>query len=180
MPFSRNSKASARTPTGPRRQCSWDAKTSWPNSNWPSNWRRRLVDEVDARSANFPHHLAVGLLAACETLCANRDQYGPTNDLLPEIVDAGETVDREEAGLLLAIAEARGVLRKTVRKGVGTFFELPTIPSAAGGAMPLRHPRIEALHGAPAWGPCMGGDLPKWIKSAKRRQRQKEECRFGV
>ena len=54
-------------------------------------WRRRLVDEIDARSGNFPHHLVVGLLAAGEALCANRSSYGPDHDLLPEIVDAFET-----------------------------------------------------------------------------------------
>ena len=53
-------------------------------------WRRRLVDEIDARAAGFPHHLASGLLATCETLRANRDQYGPDHDLLPTIVAALE------------------------------------------------------------------------------------------
>ena len=54
-------------------------------------WRRRLVDEINARAAGFPHHLAAGLLAAGETICAYRDQYGPDHDLLPAIVDALET-----------------------------------------------------------------------------------------
>ena len=59
-------------------------------SAW-EDWRRRLVDEIEARSSNFPHHLVVGLLAACETLCANRNKYGPDRNLLPEIMDAFET-----------------------------------------------------------------------------------------
>ena len=147
------------------------------------DWRRRLVDEIDARAAGFPHHLVAGLLATCDAICTNRDQYGPGHDLLPTIVntlekakstfyeqrlgrdleahvvalgafckdalrrgetgaekpflldlfeagdDDGENVDREKAKRLLAIADARGVLRKRVRTGAGTFFELPAIPS---------------------------------------------------
>ena len=153
-------------------------------SAW-EDWRRRLVAEIDARAAGFPHHVVAGLLAACEAVCANRDQFGPGHDLLPAIVDAlekakakfyeqrlgrdleahvvalgafcrnallrgetgaaravlidlfevgdddGERVDREEAARLLTIAEERGVLRKRVRAGAGTFFELPAIPSMA-------------------------------------------------
>ena len=58
-------------------------------SAW-EDWRRRLVDEIDARAAGFPHHLVAGLLAACAAIRANRGQYGPDHDLLPTIVDALE------------------------------------------------------------------------------------------
>ena len=149
------------------------------------DWRRHLVDEIDARTAGFPHHLVAGLLATCDAICASKEQYEPNHDLLPTIVDAlekakatfyeqrlgrdlethvvalgafcknalrrgetgaaravlldlfeagdddGEKVDREQAGRLLAIADERGVLRKQVRSGAGTFFELPAIPSMA-------------------------------------------------
>ena len=58
-------------------------------SAW-EDWRRRLVDEVEARAGGFPHHLVAGLLAACEAIHANRHQYGPAEDLLPTILDALE------------------------------------------------------------------------------------------
>ncbi len=58
-------------------------------SAW-DDWRRRLVDEVEARAGGFPHHLVAGLLAACEAIRANRHQYGPAEDLLPTILDALE------------------------------------------------------------------------------------------
>ena len=153
-------------------------------SGW-GDWRRRLIDEIDARAAGFPHHLVAGLLATCDAIRANKDRYGPSQDLLPAIVNAmekakatfyeqrlgrdlethvvalgafckdvlrrggtgaakhflldlleagdddGERVDREKAGRLLAIAEERGVLRRSARTSAGTFFELPAIPSMA-------------------------------------------------
>ena len=58
-------------------------------SAW-EDWRRRLVDEVDARAAGFPHHLVAGLLATCDAIGANRAQFGPAHDLLPTIVEALE------------------------------------------------------------------------------------------
>ena len=54
------------------------------------DWRGRLVEEIDARAAGFPHHLVAGLLAAGEAIRANRDRYGPSHDLLPAIVAALE------------------------------------------------------------------------------------------
>ena len=58
-------------------------------SAW-DDWRRRLVDEIEARAGGFPHHLVAGLLAASEAIHANRHQYGPAQDLLPTILDALE------------------------------------------------------------------------------------------
>ena len=54
------------------------------------DWRLRLIDEIDARAANFPHHLVAGLLATCDAVCANRDQRATGQHLLPTIVDAME------------------------------------------------------------------------------------------
>lgn len=57
---------------------------------WPK-WRQALIDDLEARSGDFPQHLTAALRSVCLALGRNRDSFSPENDLLTDIAELHET-----------------------------------------------------------------------------------------
>ena len=53
-------------------------------------WRSALVDDLEARSGDFPQHLTAALRSVCAGLIHARSDYSPARDLLAEIADRHE------------------------------------------------------------------------------------------